>query len=159
MVPKSPLERDLVQNLLYTFLISTQEALERPEQWSGLTIVRLDGVWDSGTFHIESRFGFRIRPHDPSIQIDTTHTLISCQGLPGKLYYKGIENWQNVVQEGSQAILGSRWKISRNWERQLAGNPGAHPVGLFPGSKTRKYGPRSQEMSDFPGFRTEIITY
>ena len=125
---------------------------------AGLTIVRLDGVWDSGTFHIESRFGFRIRPHDPSIQIDTTHTLISCQGLPGKLYYKGIENWQNVVQEGSQAILGSRWKISRNWERELAGNPGAHPVGLFPGSKTRKYGPKSQEMSDFLGFRTEIPT-
>ena len=49
----------------------------------------------------------------------------------------------------------SGWIDTRN----LQENRGAHPVGLFPRSKTRKYGTTIQKMLDLPGFWAEIITY
>ena len=126
---------------------------------SGLIIVTLDWFWDLGTFLVGSRLYPRTRPHNPSIQTDTTHASLSPQGALGRWHWEESKNWQNVARQGYKAIFGTRWKIWRHRDRELAGNPGAHPVGLVPGSKTRKSGLKIQKLLDLPGFRAEIITY
>ena len=125
----------------------------------GLIIAYIGWIWEFWDFPLGSRFYPRIRPHNPAIQIDTIHATLFPQGPPGRWYCEESKNWQNVARQGYRAILGTRWKIRTDWDRELAGNRGAHPVGLFLGSKTRKSGPKIKNMLDLPGFRAEIITY
>ena len=93
-----------------------------------------------GTFLVGLRSYPRVRPHDLGIQIDIISGLLFRQGTLGRWYQEGTQNGPNLVGGGLRAIFGSRWEISTKYDQDLAGNGGAHPLGLLLGPKTIKFG-------------------
>ena len=116
--------------------------------------------WDFVTFPVKSRFYHMIRPCNPSIQMDTTPTIIFRRGLPSKLSHESPENWPNAARQhfGSIGLIFGTFTTSFSRE-SLTKNDGRGSIYLGRWVMGSNYVIKYRCHRESPEIRTKIPGY